>query len=79
MSVIFLLVYITCLHSVIVSASNAMTISGERGLLLTLNHPGLYEASKESSITITVPDGYVVMVRFDSFDVSILHTILVPD
>ena len=50
-------------------------ITKEYGMLSSPNYPDLYKASKNCVWKITVPDGYTVALKFQSFEVQSIISI----
>jgi len=50
-------------------------ISKETGILSSPNYPDYYKANKECVWKISVPEGYSVALKFQSFEVEIAHSI----
>jgi CUB domain len=46
-------------------------INKESGILSSPNYPDVYKANKECIWKISVPEGYSVALKFQSFEVSI--------
>ena len=50
-------------------------ISKETGILSSPNYPDYYKANKECVWKISVPEGYSVALKFQSFEVEISYSI----
>ena len=51
-------------------------ISKETGILSSPNYPDYYKANKECVWKISVPEGYSVALKFQSFEVGISHFVV---